>query len=415
MNCQKYIPRKLFTRDYKNYDENAFRRELSLTDWNLLFSNYDFNLSWNAFKDELQQLVNVHARLTEKMITGKPTPWLTIDIKVAINDREHYLKVARRTNNKADWQLYRESCNYVTYAIRKSKFNYCKNLLTETSHKPKDFWKNIKSFFPTKQKSDLPPMMIIDGKKTFDKQTIPNFFCMFFTTIGSKLQNQVISVQSRTWKSYENKNMKNYMKVNSTFFFQPTNRSSVAKLLKALKTSKAAGPDNIPARMMKDAYKELAYPLCHLIKESINILPTAENAAKVTPIYKSEAHSLFDNYLPVSVLNMLSKIFEKVIAQQIATYLENNELLYKHQHGFRKNNCTQDAVIYLHDHIRQEVIRKNVTGALYIDLRKAFDTVSQSCFLSKLSYYGICGTELNWIFHYLFNRTQYVAYNNQLP
>ena len=96
MNCQKYIPRKLFTRDYKNYDENAFRRELSLTDWNLLFSNYDFNLSWNAFKDELQQLVNVHARLTEKMITGKPTPWLTIDIKVAINDREHYLKVATR-------------------------------------------------------------------------------------------------------------------------------------------------------------------------------------------------------------------------------------------------------------------------------------------------------------------------------
>ena len=180
----------------------------------------------------------MHARLTEKLITGKPPPWVTIDIKVAINGREHYLKVARRTNNKADWQLYRESRNYVTYAIRKSKFNYCKNLLTETSHKPKDFWKNIKSFFPTKQKSDLPPMMIIDGKKTFDKQTIPNFFCMFFTTIGSKLQNQVISLQSRTWKSYENKNMRNYMKVNSTFFFQPTNRSSVEKLLKALKHQK---------------------------------------------------------------------------------------------------------------------------------------------------------------------------------
>ena len=68
MNCQKYIPRKLFTRDYKNYDENAYRRELSLTDWNLLFSNYDFNISWNAFKDKLQQLVNIHASLTEKMI-----------------------------------------------------------------------------------------------------------------------------------------------------------------------------------------------------------------------------------------------------------------------------------------------------------------------------------------------------------
>ena len=159
------------------------------------------------------------------MIRVKPAPWLNIDIKVAINDRDHYLKVSRRTNNKADWQLYRKSRNYVTYAIRKSKPNYCKNLLTETSHKPKDFWKNIKKFFLTRQKSDLPPMMIIDDKKTFDKQIIANFFCMFFTTMGSKLQDQVISLQSRIWKSYENKNMINYMKVNSTFIFQPTNGS----------------------------------------------------------------------------------------------------------------------------------------------------------------------------------------------
>ena len=158
---------------------------------------------------KLQQLVNVHAPLTEKIIKGKPAPWLTIDMKVAINGRNHYLNVARCTNNKADWQLYRKSRNYVTYAIRKSKPNYCKNLLTETSHKPKDFWKNIKKFFPAKQKSDLPPMMIIDGKKTFDKQTITNSFCMFFTTIGSKLQDQVISLQSRLCKSYENKNMRN--------------------------------------------------------------------------------------------------------------------------------------------------------------------------------------------------------------
>ena len=97
--------------------------------------------------------------------------------------------------------------------------------MTQTSLKPKDFWKNIKRFFPTKQKSDLPPIMIIDGKKTFDKQTIANSFCMFFTTIGSKLQDQAISLQNRICKSYENKNMRNYMKVNSTFVFQPTIRS----------------------------------------------------------------------------------------------------------------------------------------------------------------------------------------------
>ena len=80
------------------------------------------------------------------MIRGKPAPWLTIDIKEAINDREHYLKVDRRTNNKTDRQLYRKSRNYVTHAIRKSKANYCKNLLTETSHKQKVSRKTSKRF-----------------------------------------------------------------------------------------------------------------------------------------------------------------------------------------------------------------------------------------------------------------------------
>ena len=66
----------------------------------------------------------------------------------------------------------------------------------------------------------------------------------------------------------------------------------------------------------------------------------------------------------------------------------------------------------LHDHIRQEMDRKNVTGAFYIDLRKAFDTVRHPCLLSKLPCYGICENELNWISDYLFNRTQCIAYNN---
>ena len=158
---------------------------------------------------------------------------------------------------------------------------------------------------------------------------------------------------------------------------------------KLVKTSKGGSPDSIPGRMIKDTYKELAYPLCHLINESIKagIFATTEKVAKVTPVYKSEAHSLFDNYRPVSALNILSKILEKVIAQQITTYLENNELLLKHQYCFRKNKRTQDAAIYLHDHICQKMNRKIVTGALYIDLRKAFDTFSHSCLLSKLPYY----------------------------
>ena len=106
---------------------------------------------------------------------------------------------------------------------------------------------------------------------------------MFLTTIGSKVQDQVISLQSRIWRSYENKKLNKNEKLYEGFFiFQPTKRSLVEKLLKSVKTSKAAGSENIPAHMIKDAYKELAYSLCHLINESIKtaIFPRTEKVAK---------------------------------------------------------------------------------------------------------------------------------------
>ena len=76
------------------------------------------------------------------MMRGKPTPWLSLEIKNAMNKRDFYLK--RATNDEVDWLLYRKIRNKVTYSIRQSKARYCRNFLHETANQPKDFWKNIK-------------------------------------------------------------------------------------------------------------------------------------------------------------------------------------------------------------------------------------------------------------------------------
>ena len=200
----------------------------------------------------------------------------------------------------------------VTYSIRQSKARHCRNLLHETAHQPKDFWKNSKKFFPTKQSSkDLPPMMNIDENRTFDKTIIANSFCKFFSTIGTNLQNQVIWLNNRIWKTYTNKRIGIFTNLTNSFRFKPTTPSSVEKQLKTLKTSKASGPDNIPGTMLKDACKELATPLCHLINLSTGIFPTNEKLAKVTPIYKSGERSLFENYRPISVTQHIVQSFRK--------------------------------------------------------------------------------------------------------
>jgi hypothetical protein len=180
-----------------------------------------------------------------------------------------------------------------------------------------------------------------------------------------------------------------------------------------LKISKASGPDNLPASLLKDASEELAMPLCMLINLSFQsgIFPTAEKCGKVIPIHKSEDRTSFDNYRPISLLNTVSKVIEKVAYEQITDYLEESKLLCPQQFGFRRGKCTQHAVTYLNEHIRQNMDKSRCTGAVYLDLRKAFDTVSHACLLNKLPYYGIKNNEYLWIQDYLFNRSQYVYYN----
>ena len=117
-----------------------------------------------------------------------------------------------------------------------------------------------------------------------------------------------------------------------------------------------------------------------------------------------------DNYRPISVLPVLSKVFERVVHQQLYAYLEQNNLLLKRQFGFRNRSSTEHAVTKFSDSIRQIMDKGLMTCAIYIDLRNAFDTVDDARLLSKLSIYGIKNEELKRFEDYLFNISQFVAF-----
>ena len=104
-------------------------------------------------------------------------------------------------------------------------------------------------------------------------------------------------------------------------------------------------------------------------------------------------------------------MIEKCVYWQLSEYLERNNLLSSSQYGFRQGRSTVHAVTYLTDYIRQNADNGNCTGVLYMDLKKAFDSVHHAGLLHKLRFYGIKGKELDWFTDYLFNRRQCVQYD----
>ena len=143
--------------------------------------------------------------------------------------------------------------------------------------------------------------------------------------------------------------------------------------------------------------------------------PWSWKAAKVAPIFKSGSRSLQENWGPISVLPMVWKLLEKAVQQALKDYFENENLLSKNQHGFRKKHSTKTAPTYFWDWIRKKTNNGKLKSAVYVDFSKAFDTAGRSVLLQKLTTYGVKDKELEWFNSYLFNRKNYVCGDRNIP
>ena len=418
IHIQKYQPRKIFTRDYSKFNVENFKNDLRNLPWERVINTTVFNKGWDIFKELIVSVINIHAPIKQKLVRGKDCQWMTPEIQKTMKDRDYHLKKARQTGCELHWSTYRRLRNSVTRIIRSRKAKYHKTQLQENVNDPAAFWKYVKKCFPTKSKRNASSKsFVIDDEVICDKKVIANGFCEFFSTVGTKLQEGVLSIKNRVWQSHKTECQILKSKINptnKTFRFKDVNLKEVIYILKCLKARKSAGYDNIPPNLVKYGAEELVYPLRHLINRSLQTatFPCCEKVGKITPIYKSDSHCSFDNYRPISCLPVFSKVLERLVHNQVYSYLEENNLLTSQQFGFRKGRNTTQAITYLSDYILSNIDVGQCTGAVYIDLKKAFDTVDHASLTTKLSAYGINSNELEWFKCYLFNRKQHVHYMN---
>jgi len=186
------------------------------------------------------------------------------------------------------------------------------------------------------------------------------------------------------------------------------------KALKSLNVAKSPGPDKIHPRVLKELHKELAKPLVKLFNLSLNsgVVPQAWKVAEVRPIFKKGDKKTPGNYRPVSLTSIVCKLFEGFVRDALTKHLKNNDLLSDSQYGFTSGrSCVTQLLTTINDWMT-EIDEGKPVDAIYLDLRKAFDTVPHNRLINKLKGYGIEGPLLRWIEDFLHNRSQFVKVNN---
>ena len=183
---------------------------------------------------------------------------------------------------------------------------------------------------------------------------------------------------------------------NQKFSFKLMSEESMLRSLKMLKSGKAPGPDGVPTNLVKDAATFIAKPLAMIFNASLakGIVPDVWKLAKITPIFKTGARNEKNNYRPISVLSVFAKLFEKVVHDQLSDFLFSNSKLTMSQFAYRKLHSTITSLISVSDYWYENIDKNDVNFALFLDLKKAFDTVDHEILIRKLKVYGIDGIEL---------------------
>ncbi len=194
--------------------------------------------------------------------------------------------------------------------------------------------------------------------------------------------------------------------------FGPVNSMDVLNLTKKLKPKSSFGHDNISNKLLKDTIGNVLEPITHIINQSLlkGIVPEEMKVAKVIPIHKSSDPTIMKNYRPVSLLPAFSKLLEKIVYNKLLTFLNINNVLYKHQYGFRAKHSTIHPILHLLNHCATSSSKSDpeYTLAVLCDLSKAFDVINHDTLLRKLNNYGIRGIANDWFRSYLSDRYQFV-------
>ena len=369
---------------------------LNLTNPNVLTDNLISLLQKCIIDSTLVTSIPIKNRLIK--------PWMTIGLLRCIQNRNNMQrKLKLDPCNEILKITYKRYRNYCSCIIKKQKSKYDREQLYKTHKNPKKIWQTINSI--TQRKTPKSQNLELLESAATPCEAI-NKVNKYFSTIGKHLADDILKNPKRLANNDRIEPVGDLNPPVSSFVLLETDPDEVVTVIRSLRTDSATGWDKIPVGFLKATQLIISPIISHLVNICFaqGIFPTALKQAVITPVYKSGDRADPSNYRPISVLPSLSKIVERLINQRLVRYLTKNKLISPSQFGFRQGMSTEDAVLALASAVTEKVDSGSKCLAVFLDLKKAFDTVSVPTLLHRLEEIGVRGVPLKLFQEYLTER-----------
>ena len=357
----------------------------------------DLEMQWGNMKDTLLEVTD---KFIPKQFPKKKKNkiWSNRTVIQAVKMKHRAWNRYSKTRSTDSWETYCKARNFATSQVKKAKIEYERKIARQIKQNSKCFWKMVRD--KTKVKEGIPDLMSKKGEIIKDDKGKAEILNSFFASVFTKEDKQNIpEMQDRPFRD-----LLEDIDINMT---------RVRKILQELKQNKSPGPDGIHNRVLYEIRDEIAQPLTNLFRCSLDTgeLPSEWKIANITPIYKKGRKADPNNYRPVSLTSAVCKMMERLVRDELENHLEKLGLLSPSQHGFRKGrSCCTQLLEVIHDWA--DILEESKPiDVIYLDYRKAFDSVPYERLLVKLHAHGIRGKVLQWIRNFLKDREQRVVIN----
>ena len=399
--------RRINYRSYKKFEEKEFNDDVGRIPFHAAYVFDDVDDIYWAHELLLTGVINEHAPIKERETKVRKPAYMNGNLRRAVFKKHMLFNKYKKGKTSADWELYRKQRNYVT-KLKKASMRVYFYERCAGGPKSKDFWPTIKPFLSKKGSDGGSEVILNENDQVISDQaeacTVFNTF--FFANVAKNIGKDC---QITNLKEHPSIQMisENLHSNTEKFSFRLVSDSEVMKILSKNDPKKSTGVD-ISGKIIKSCTSSIQGTVANLINITFHKcqFPASSKGAQVVPLHKKNDPLDKENYRPVSILPIISKVYERAMHNQLSEFFDN--IFHPYLAAFCKGFGCQSTLLCFLEDWRKALDNHQFAVAILMDLSKAFNCLPHDLLIEKLRAYGLAPDDVSLLSSYLSDRVQQV-------